>query len=257
MVPKWGQFLRGRAAPKIMDASIDKSRLPKHVAIIMDGNGRWARSRGLPRAAGHHAGMVAMREVIRAADDVGIEAITLYAFSTENWKRPIAEVQYLWTLLEEFFKSDIDELVERNVRIVFIGNTNQLPDYTQGIVKRAIDLTRPNTGMVVQFALNYGSRAELVQAVRSIAEKVSRGEVDASCIDEHVIASELQTCGVPDPDLLIRTSGDQRISNFLLWQIAYTELYFAPEMWPDFKRNHFLEAIRVYSSRERRFGGLK
>lgn len=231
-------------------------RLPAHVAIIMDGNGRWARARGLPRAAGHHAGMVAMRETIRLADDVGIKVLTLYAFSTENWKRPRQEVQYLWHLVGEFFRTDIDELVMRNTRVTFIGDTSRLPPATQSFVRESMSRTAANDGMAIQFALNYGSRTELVNAMRQIAERVEKGCLKAADIDESVLESALDTSGLPDPDLLIRTAGDQRISNFLLWQIAYTELYFSTAMWPDFRAEHFREALSEYVRRERRFGGL-
>lgn len=231
--------------------------LPRHVAVIMDGNGRWARARGLPRPAGHHAGMGAMREVIRCSDDLGIEALTLYAFSTENWKRPRQEIQYLWHLVGEFFRTDMEELVERNVQVRFIGDTSKLPLQTQNFVREAVRLTQANTGMVVQFALNYGSRAEIVSAVRTIADKVSAGELSPGEIDETILSGALATKGLPDPDLLIRTAGDVRISNFLLWQIAYAELYFTHLVWPEFTRAEFMRALHEYARRERRFGGLK
>lgn len=259
MVPDWKSLFRGAAQPESggFATEIDPSRLPRHVAVIMDGNGRWAHARGLPRAAGHHAGMVAMRETIRTADDLGIGAITLYAFSTENWKRPRAEIQYLWNLLEEFFRADMEELVERNVRVMFIGDTQKLPAYTQKTIAKSIEKTKYNSGMIVQFALNYGSRAELVDVVHRLAKQVKDGTLDPEDISEEVVSRCLSAHGVPDPDLLIRTSGDQRVSNFLLWQIAYSELYFIDEMWPDFTKAHFYEAILAYSTRERRFGGLK
>lgn len=231
-------------------------RVPVHLAIIMDGNGRWARARGLPRAAGHHAGMVAMRETIRAADDCGIKVLTLYAFSTENWKRPRQEIRYLWHLVGEFFRADMDELVMRNTRVLFIGDTSRLPASTQAFVREASARTVGNDGMMIQFALNYGSRSELVRAVQAIARRVETGDMRAEEIDECVLEAALDTGGVPDPDLLIRTAGDQRVSNFLLWQIAYTELYFSQAMWPDFRAEHLREALREFVRRERRFGGL-
>ncbi len=231
--------------------------VPEHVAIIMDGNGRWAKARSLPRLAGHHSGMLAMREVVRASDDLGIGYLTLYSFSTENWKRPLREIEYLWRLVDEFFALDIEELVQRNVRISILGDTTELPAATQTTVNRALAMTVNNTGLKLQFALNYGSRREIVTAVKKIAQMTVSGELTVDHIDEAVFTNALATAGIPDPDLLIRTSGDQRISNFLLWQIAYTELYFVQEMWPEFKRRHLEEAILAYNSRERRFGGLK
>lgn len=246
-----------RGQPVQSEVPLSADRMPAHIAIIMDGNGRWAKRRLLPRAAGHHAGMVAMRETIRACDDLGIRVLTLYAFSTENWTRPVTEVQYLWHLVGEFFRSDMDELVERNVRITFIGDTTALPDETQLFVRRAIELTAGNSGLVVQFALNYGGRWEIVRAVRKIAQSVKDDSLDVQEIDETVVSAALETSGLPDPDLLIRTSGDQRISNFLLWQVAYAELYFVPHMWPAFRREDLMAAIREYANRDRRFGGLK
>ncbi|KUO95100.1 UDP pyrophosphate synthase [Ferroacidibacillus organovorans] len=231
--------------------------VPQHVAVIMDGNGRWATVRGLPRMAGHHAGMGSMKDVIRAADDVGVKFLTMYAFSTENWKRPRQEIQYLWQLLEEFFRRDIKELVDRNVQIRFIGDTTHLPLASQKTIERAKEMTRPNTGMVVQFALNYGSRLEIIEAIKAIVKRVETGEISSDDIDASLLSSHLSTAGIPDPDLLIRTSGDQRISNFLLWQIAYSELYFCDKLWPEFQREDFLAALDSYGRRERRFGGLK
>lgn len=254
----WGMFRRRRRSGVPVDLeSLDRSQLPRHVAVIMDGNGRWARARGMPRAAGHHAGMGTMRGIIRAADDLGIGALTLYAFSTENWKRPRQEIQYLWQLVGEFFRSDMNELVERNVRVWFLGDTTVLPAHTQAFVKEAKRLTEHNTGMIVQFALNYGSRSEIVDATRAIARRVQSGELRPEDIDEKQFSDALATCGVPDPDLLIRTAGDVRISNFLLWQIAYAELYFTPLAWPDFNRDEFLRALVTYTQRERRFGAIK
>ncbi len=232
-------------------------QVPDHIAIIMDGNGRWAKARGLPRIAGHHSGMLAMRDVVRACDDLGIKYLTLYSFSTENWKRPRQEIEYLWRLVDEFFALDILELVERNVRITILGDTTELPNATQATVNRALQMTASNTGLRLQFALNYGSRKEILEGVQSIARMVAEGSLRLEEINEEVFSHSLATKGIPDPDLLIRTSGDQRISNFLLWQIAYTELYFVEEMWPEFKRRHLEDAIHAYNARERRFGGLK
>ncbi|MCY0875283.1 MAG: isoprenyl transferase [Firmicutes bacterium] len=257
MTRNWLTIFRRRRRDSVPVNDLAPETLPRHVAIIMDGNGRWARSRGLPRPAGHHAGMGAMREVIRCSDDLGIQALTLYAFSTENWKRPRQEIQYLWHLVGEFFRTDMEELIERNVQVRFIGDTSKLPLQTQNFVRESIRLTAGNSGMIVQFALNYGSRAEIITAVRKLAEQVSDGVIKASEIDETVLSQLLETQGLPDPDLLIRTAGDVRISNFLLWQIAYAELYFTDLVWPEFTRTEYIRALQEYARRERRFGGLK
>lgn len=253
----WTTLFRRLRGRRSYDRPFLAERVPAHIAIIMDGNGRWARRRGLPRAAGHHAGMLAMREIIRAADDWGVKVLTLYSFSTENWKRPPQEIDYLWQLVDEFFQLDIAELVERNVCIKIIGDEGKLPDATQGTIRKARDQTTGNTGLLVQFALNYGSRNEIVKAVQAVAERVEKRELRACDITEEAIAAALDTADVADPDLLIRTAGDQRVSNFLLWQIAYTEFVFIEETWPNFTRAHFEESIRTYLTRERRFGGLK
>lgn len=257
MRPFW--IRRDRTQPAVDGKNQGQELLPvpTHIAIIMDGNGRWAKARGLPRIAGHHAGMHAMREVVRASVDFGIKYLTLYSFSTENWKRPRQEIDYLWRLVDEFFALDINELVAKNVHISILGDITELPTATQATVNRALSLTQANTGLHLQFALNYGSRKEILTAVQSLAQLVQRGELLPEEISEESFRKALATSKIPDPDFLIRTSGDLRISNFLLWQIAYTELYFVQEMWPDFKREHFEEAIEVFRSRERRFGGLK
>lgn len=230
---------------------------PVHIAIIMDGNGRWANHRGLPRVAGHHAGMQVVRDVIRACDDFGISCLTLYAFSTENWKRPENEVEYLMRLPEQFFRTEIDELVERGVRVRFIGDTSQLPSYTQETVRRARERTTHNHGMIVNFALNYGGRNDIIQAVRSFAEAVTAGEQSWDAFGEATLESYLYTRDLPDPDLIIRTSGEYRTSNFLIWQAAYAELWFTEVLWPDFTRETLQLAIDDYSRRKRRYGGLK
>lgn len=258
MFPVWkGVFRRQKASKLESDMPCRPEEIPVHVAVIMDGNGRWARRRALPRAAGHHAGMLAMREVIRAADDWGIKVLTLYSFSTENWKRPRQEIDYLWQLVDEFFKLDIQELVERNVHIRILGDPSQLPLATQQTIARALEQTKANSGLTVQFALNYGSRWEIVKAVQQIATRIEELEISVSDIDEQMVSDALATAGLPDPDLLIRTAGDQRISNFLLWQIAYAEFVFVDVMWPEFTRQHFYSAIQAFVARERRFGGLK
>lgn len=250
----------GRRFAKSARTPIDGAEqgdLPKHIGIIMDGNGRWARRRGLPRIAGHHAGMTKVREVIRACDDFGIRYLTLYAFSTENWKRPESEVEYLMRLPEEFFRSEIDELVSRGVSVRFIGDTDRLPKYTQETVQKTLERTTGNSGMTVTFALNYGGRRDILNAVQDLAGRVRRGELTETDITEDMVSQALSTVGLPDPDLVIRTSGELRLSNFLIWQTAYSELWFADVLWPDFNKATLQEAISDYQRRKRRFGGLK
>ncbi|WP_077615109.1 isoprenyl transferase [Caenibacillus caldisaponilyticus] len=231
--------------------------IPRHVAIIMDGNGRWARRRGLPRIAGHRAGMNVVKKIVRAADRLGIEILTLYAFSTENWKRPKDEVDYLMRLPEQFLSSYLKELVEKNVQVRVMGDIERLPAHTRRAVDKAMADTAANDGMVLNFALNYGSRHEITEAVRRLAIDVREGRKDPEDITEKDIAKYLLTNVYPDPDLLIRTSGEIRLSNFMLWQLAYTELWFTDVYWPDFTEDHFHEAIRHYSGRSRRYGGVK
>lgn len=232
------------------------NEVPRHVAIIMDGNGRWAAERGLPRTAGHHAGMGALRRTIRAAGELGIEVLTVFAFSTENWKRPKAEVDFLMRLPQEFLKTDLPELMEKNVRVRMSGNREGLPLHTLQAVDTAIEKTKTNTGMILNFALNYGSRAEIVAAVRKIAFLAAEGKLDPQTIDENRFNQYLFTADLPDPDLLIRCSGEIRLSNFLLWQLAYAELWFTDVYWPDFKGEHLLAAIEAFRRRDRRFGGI-
>ncbi|NLZ39408.1 MAG: isoprenyl transferase [Firmicutes bacterium] len=231
--------------------------MPKHIAIIMDGNGRWAAQRGLPRTAGHHAGMAALRRTIRAANDLGIKVLTVYAFSTENWNRPAAEVDFLMRLPSEFLRTDLPELVAKNVKVMMSGSYEGLPQHTIEAVNEAINKTANNTGMILNFALNYGSRAEIVKAVREISQAVAAGSLQVDEINEEMISNHLYTAGLPDPDLLIRPSGEIRLSNFLLWQLAYAELWFVDIYWPDFTREHLLAAIEAFSQRDRRFGAIK
>lgn len=231
--------------------------VPYHVAIIMDGNGRWARRRGLPRIAGHRAGMETVKEITRVADEAGVRILTLYAFSTENWKRPEQEVDFLMRLPQEFLILELDTLIKKNVRIQILGDVEALPGHTRRSVLDACKKTESNSGMLLNIALNYGSRAEMIDAIKSISNDVKTGLLSADQIDEETVNSRLLTRGIPDPDLLIRTSGELRLSNFLLWQCAYTELWFTDVFWPDFKKDHFYEAIRAYQKRGRRFGGLK
>lgn len=237
--------------------ALPPDRLPRHVAIIMDGNGRWANARNLPRTAGHAAGTEALRDIIRASDDWGIECLTIYAFSTENWARSKDEVGALMSLLLRYFASEIDELDEKNVRILILGDVDGLPAPQREAVVNAMARTRGNTGLKLNIALNYGGRAELVRAARTLARRVQAGELAPDGIDEAAFAAELYTAGMPDVDLLIRTSGEMRLSNFLPWQTAYAEMVFDRTYWPDFDRAAYLRALREYAGRSRRFGKEK
>jgi undecaprenyl diphosphate synthase len=230
--------------------------LPRHVAVIMDGNGRWAGQRGLPRVAGHREGVRAARETVRAAGRLGIGYLTLYAFSSENWSRPAAEVSFLMKLLESSVEKELPGLLDNNVRLRALGDLASLDDGVRRSVERAIRATERNTGLTLLIALNYGGRRELVRAVRAVAESVARGALAPGAIDESTIAGALDTGGVPDPDLLIRTSGEYRLSNFLLWQVAYTELLVLPTLWPDFSPRDLYGAVAEYQRRSRRFGGV-
>lgn len=229
-------------------------QLPHHVAIIMDGNGRWATRRNLPRVAGHRAGIKSVREVVEAAGDLGIGVLTLYTFSKENWRRPMMEVSTLMKMLASTMRKEINELNEKNVQIRAIGELNDLPPHAYEEVAEGIEKTQNNTGLILNLALSYGGRSEIVNAVKEIAEKVRDGELYLDDVDDEVFSDHLYTKHLPDPDLLIRTSGEQRISNFLLWQLAYAEIYLTSTLWPDFGKNEFYEALTWYMSRERRFG---
>jgi undecaprenyl diphosphate synthase len=238
-----------------LKSSIKSSgKLPEHIAIIMDGNGRWARKRGLMRTAGHRAGVKTVKKIVRVAGDIGLKYLTLFTFSTENWKRPKDEVSAIMRLLEETTKRELSELLENNVRLIATGNIENLPSRRRGVLLDAIERTRNNTGLILNLALSYSGRAEILQAIRNIGNDISSGKLDPEKIDDELFSSYLQTNGLPDPDLLIRTSGEMRISNFLLWQTAYTELYVTDVLWPDFKEKDFLRAIADYQRRERRFG---
>lgn len=232
------------------------ANIPEHVAVIMDGNGRWASKRGLPRAAGHRSGMANVKRIARAASDLGIRILTMYAFSTENWKRPKDEVDYLMKLPAQFLGQELDELMANNVKVRMMGWKEGLPDHTLAAVEEAVERTKGNTGMILNFALNYGGRKELVHGIRQIAEQVRDGKLSVEDISEERFSGLLLTGGLPDPDLLIRTSGEQRISNFMLWQIAYAELAFVDVYWPDFTVKHFHEVIRQFQLRNRRFGAV-
>jgi len=233
---------------------IDLKKVPKHIAIIMDGNGRWAKKRGLLRVFGHEKGAKAVREAIEAAGESGVKYLTLYAFSTENWNRPKAEVDKLMNLLMSSLKKEFKSLNENNIKLCAIGNLNELPEKAYKELSEVIEKTKDNDKLVLTLALSYGSRNEIVKTVKEIAEKVKNNIISLESIDDSIINEHLYTRNLPDVDLLIRTSGEQRISNFLLWQIAYAELYFTNVLWPDFKKDDLYEAILNYQNRERRFG---
>jgi undecaprenyl diphosphate synthase len=230
--------------------------MPEHVAIIMDGNGRWAKQRGLPRAMGHRKGVEAVRETVRAAGDAGIKYLTLFAFSSENWRRPEAEVSDLMGLLKAFIRRDLAELHAQNVRIRIIGDRHSLRSDILNLLLEAEETTRDNTALTLVIAFNYGSRDEIARAVVSLAEDVEAGRLRAREITPELVNARLDTAGIPDPDLIIRTSGEERLSNFLLWQAAYSEFVFVPEYWPDFGRELFYAALEKFAARDRRFGGL-
>jgi len=236
---------------------LDPDRLPGHVAVIMDGNGRWARQRGLPRVMGHRAGVEALKRTLRLCSDWGIGALTAYAFSTENWSRPGEEVTFLMTLFERVLARELEALEKEQVRIRFLGDLEELPSGLQSLIADATARTAANTGIHFNVCTNYGGRRELVRAARRLAEQAARGDLDPACLDEARFAAELHTAGEPDPDLLIRTSGEQRISNFLLWQLAYAELHITDVLWPDFDAEALLAALLDYQGRHRRFGGVE
>lgn len=236
--------------------TLAKDNIPTHVAIIMDGNGRWAKKRGLPRIAGHHSGMKNIKSITLAANALGIKVLTLYAFSTENWKRPKEEVDFLMKLPQEFFPLEIDELMANNVQVRMTGWKEGLPSHTLKAVEDAINRTKDNTGLILNFALNYGGRKELLDGIQQMMMDMKEGKLTPEDISEERFSDYMLTAGLPDPDLLIRTSGEQRLSNFLLWQIAYSELWFTNALWPEFTEEHFLQAIAEYQQRGRRYGGL-
>ncbi len=237
-------------------AKLDPERLPSHVAIIMDGNGRWAERRHLPRIAGHRAGMKRVRDVIETCAELHVACLTLYAFSLENWRRPEAEVDFLMRLLREYLKRELPEIHKNNIRLLIIGRAEQLPANVQNDIAEAMRQTAHNTGMKLVVALNYGGRAELADAFNRMLDSVRENRLASFRADEQTISNHLYTAGLPDPDLLIRTSGEMRVSNFLLWQIAYAEIYVTETLWPDFSRARLLEALLEYQKRERRYGGL-
>ncbi|SNV64111.1 isoprenyl transferase [Veillonella rodentium] len=237
-------------------SDIDNNAIPKHVAIIMDGNGRWAKRRGMPRSMGHKAGADVLKEIVIAADELGIKALTVYGFSTENWKRPEQEVSLLMSLIKEYLNKNVKYMHEHNVRIRFIGFIGGLSQELQSIIEDAEQLTKNNTGLTLQLAINYGGRDEIVRTICDISESVANGSIRIDDITENYVSEHLFTKEFSDVDLLIRPSGDYRISNFLLWQIAYAEFWFTDLHWPDFTKDTLIEAVIAYQKRERRFGGL-
>ncbi len=245
---------RGPVPPEFAD--LNYAKMPKHVAIIMDGNGRWAKEKGKMRVTGHRAGMERLVQIVRTSSDIGLRALTLYAFSTENWKRPRPEVDALFGLLVEYIRREIDDLHRNNVQLRILGDWALLPSQAVAEVKRGCDMTKNNTGMTLCIALNYGGRAEILRAVTLLAQEVADGHIRPEDIDATMFASKLYTHDLPDPDLLIRTSGEQRISNFLLYQIAYAEFCTTNAFWPDFNNEEYAKCIRDYIARERRFGSV-
>lgn len=236
---------------------IDQNSIPLHVAIIMDGNGRWAKKRLLNRIQGHEKGAETVRTIVRACRKTGIRHLTLYAFSTENWKRPPIEIDALMVLLKRFLKSERPELREKNIRLNVIGQMQRLPEDVQIALKTVMADAQPRPAMVLHLALSYGGRSEIEQMVRQLAQKVKNGEIEAEQIDEQIISEHLYTRSIPDPDILIRTSGEMRISNFLLWQIAYTELFVTQTLWPDFSESEFFSILKAYQQRDRRYGKVR
>jgi undecaprenyl diphosphate synthase len=245
------------ALQRLADAGLDPARLPRHVAVIMDGNGRWAQERGRPRVEGHLRGTQSVRAVVEESCRLGLGQLTLYCLSSENWKRPQAELDFLMALLQRYLIEERAEIMEQNIRFTMIGRRDGLPPEVLAELDENVRLSRDNTGLVLCLAINYGSRTELVDATRALAERVRRGELEPAAIDEAAIDGALYTAGMPDPDLLIRTAGEMRVSNFLLWQISYAELWVTERCWPEFDAALLHEALRDYARRERRFGGLK
>lgn len=238
----------------IQQEILNSGKIPRHIAIIMDGNGRWAVQRNLSRTAGHREGIESVRDIVKASSQIGVKYLTLYAFSIENWKRPINEVRVLMNLLEHFLKAELEELHQNNVRIKAIGKLNSLPKNVQKLLRRSIERTIDNTGLTLTLALSYSGRWDILRAIQMIAIDVRRGKVSPEDLNSEMFASYLQTKDLPDPDLLIRTSGEMRLSNFLLWELAYSEIFVTKKFWPEFRRYDLYEAISDYIKRERRFG---
>ena len=241
---------------KLVNA-INWDGLPRHIAIIMDGNGRWAEQQGLPRIDGHQKGVEILRQVVEYCNDFQVQVLTVYAFSTENWKRPEEEVNFLLKLPQKYLEEDLQVMQDNNIRVNSTGVIEELPADARDSIRKAVQETRKNSGMIFNMAVNYGGRPDIVRAARSIAQEVQEGQLRIEEIDEEVFEEDLLTAGLPDPELIIRTSGELRISNFLLWQAAYAEFYFTPVLWPDFHRLNLLEAIYDFQKRKRRFGGLE
>jgi len=239
---------------QILPPDLDRQRLPKHVAVIMDGNGRWAKQKGFPRVIGHRQGVDALKDLLRCCKDWGIEALTAYAFSTENWGRPTEEVDFLMILFERILRRELEEMRLEGVRISFVGDLEALPPSLQAEIYHSMQATANNKAIHFTVAINYGSRHEIVKVCRKVAEHVQKGELQVEQVDEDLFQQYLYTAGQSDPDLLIRTSGEMRLSNFLLWQMAYTEIYFTNILWPDFDRTEFHQALIEYQNRDRRFG---
>ena len=233
---------------------LDTAALPRHIAIIMDGNGRWAEQKGKPRIMGHRAGVESVQDIVRAARELGIGVLTLYAFSTENWKRPPLEVQALMGLLKTFLESELTTIIRNNVSLRCIGQKDRIPQEVRAVMERVIQETAGNTGLILNLALSYGGRSEITEAVQAIAKKCVDGTLSPETIDQAVLEQHLYTAGLPDPDLMIRTGGETRLSNFLLWQASYAELYFTEILWPDFRKKDLLNAILDFQKRQRRFG---
>lgn len=251
------QFIRRlRSKRELSATSVQGDNIPKHIAIIMDGNGRWANRLGLPRVAGHHSGMKNVKKITIAANNIGVDVLTLYAFSTENWKRPKEEVDYLLRLPNEFFFREIDELMKENVKVMMTGYKEDLPEHTLQPIEQAIERTKHNTGLILNFAINYGSRKEMLEGIKQLQCDITSGRLNIQDLDDKVYEHYLLTHHLPDLDLLIRTSGEYRLSNFMLWQLAYTELWFTEVCWPDFREHHLYAAVLEYQKRIRRYGGI-
>ena len=256
LLPRRVKSIQLPAFPAKAPVMADHPEIPRHIAIIMDGNGRWAKERGLPRLEGHRAGAESVREVMEACIEKGVEFLTLYAFSSENWRRPESEVSALMGLLDRFLKEKAKDLQRQNVRLMAIGQIERLPEKTRKLIKKIEDETSGNTALTLVLALSYGAREEIVAAAKSLAADAAAGKISPDQIDNNLFASRLQTAGIPDPDLLVRTSGELRVSNFLLWQISYAEIVIVKKFWPDFRQDDLFAAVKEYQSRHRRFGAL-
>lgn len=250
-------FFNDKAKNKDLSISLDMNNIPKHIGIIMDGNGRWAKERNLPRTMGHKAGVETIREIVKECDKLGVKYLTLYAFSTENWKRSTDEVNALMRLLVEYLKKEVEELHSNNVIVNNIGDISKLPQICQNELKSAYEKTKDNTGITLNLALNYGGRDEIVRAIKLLYEDMREGKIAEEDINEDIISDYLYTAGMPDPDLIIRPSGEKRLSNFLIWQCAYSEFWYSDIKWPDFNKEHLHKAIYDFQNRDRRFGGVK